>query len=57
MPYGELPPIIPKRCLRCCAGLREVYPLNRIAIDTIILIGPPAKDAVPSLIAALASDR
>jgi len=38
-------------------GLKERYPLNRIAIDTVILIGPPARGAVPELITSLASDR
>jgi HEAT repeat protein len=38
-------------------GLKESYPLNRIAIETVMAVGSPAKDAVPDLIAALASER
>jgi HEAT repeat protein len=38
-------------------GLKERYPMNRIAIDTIILIGPAAKDAVPELTKALEDEH
>jgi len=38
-------------------GLKEKYPLNRIAIDTVILIGPPGQAAVPALTAALADEH
>jgi HEAT repeat protein len=38
-------------------GTKERYPLNRIAIDSIIMIGPPAKAAVPDLIRALDDDH
>ena len=34
-------------------GLDERYPLNRMAMDTCIVIGPAAKEAVPVLTAAL----
>jgi HEAT repeat protein len=38
-------------------GLKEPYPLNQIAIDSIIMIGFPARDAVPQLTKALDDDQ
>jgi len=38
-------------------GLKEPYPMNRMALDSVIMIGPAAKDAVPKLFKALEDDH